>query len=64
MKIAKNKPIKAADAEVENPQTAKYTECIKHIREAIDCLTNDAKNDDIAREALNNLSVILFDLQD
>ena len=65
MKIAKNKQaVAAAKDEVKDTKTVKYAECIKHIRQAIDCLTSDAKTDDLARDALNNLSVILFDLQD
>ena len=64
MKIAKNKAISDSnnDNEIKNQQE-KYSECIKYIRKAIDALTSDAKTDEDAREALTNLSVILFDLK-
>lgn len=41
----------------------KYGECKKSIRSAIDALGNIAKDDILAREAIANLSVVLFDLQ-
>lgn len=46
---------------VTNP--GKYDECIDHIRSAISCLGLIAKDDQVAKDAIANLSVILFDLQ-
>lgn len=59
MKISK-KDIKAATA-IENNNV--YAACIEHIREAIDCLADCAKDDPLARDAIADLSVVLFELQ-
>lgn len=59
MKISK-KNIEAATA-VENSNT--YAACIEHIRQAIDCLADCAKDDPLARDAIADLSVVLFELQ-
>ena len=40
-----------------------YSECVEYIRSAISSLGPKAKNDITAREAIANLSVVLFDLQ-
>lgn len=58
MKISK-KNIEAATA-VENNI---YAACIEHIRQAIDCLADCAKDDPLARDAIADLSVVLFELQ-
>lgn len=64
MKIAKNKSTFDSGKKTEIiDQDKKYSECIKYIQKAIDALTSDAKTDEDAREALANLSVILFDLK-
>ena len=59
MKISKI-PIQSSSTESFN----KYDIAIKSIRNAIDSLASIGKDDEVAREAINNLSVILFDLQD
>lgn len=59
MKIAKNS-IQTNSTE----SVKKYDAAIKSIRKAIDSLASSGKDDEVAREAINNLSVILFDLQD
>lgn len=59
MKISKI-PIQSSSTEPFN----KYDIAIKSIRNAIDSLASIGKDDEVAREAINNLSVILFDLQD
>lgn len=59
MKIAKNSIQASSTESVKN-----YDAAIKSIRDAIDSLARGGKEDEVAREAINNLSVILFDLQD
>lgn len=65
MKVTKNnrKPDTAKPQTSASDNSGKYDECIQFIRSAIDCLGVNAKNDDKAKEAIANLSVILFDLQ-
>lgn len=64
MKIKKTKPqaeVKAAEATPVN----KYVNATDHIESAIKVLGSIAisANDDVAREAIGNLSVILLDLK-
>lgn len=40
-----------------------YQSAIDHIQEAIESLADSAKNDPIAREAIANLGVVLFELK-
>lgn len=61
MKIAKSGVTAAAKPNTNSNGT--YDECIGHIRSAINSLGTIAKTDDKAKEAIANLSVILFDLQ-
>ena len=42
--------------------TCKYDESIQLIKEAINCLGMIAKDDEVAKEAIANLSVVLLDL--
>lgn len=63
-----NKTIKQAeDIKNKEPVLCENSACkedaILKIREAISCLSPIAKEDEIARESIANLSVILFDLQ-
>lgn len=63
-----NKNIKQAeDIENKEPVLCENSTCkedaILKIREAISFLSPIAKEDEIARESIANLSVILFDLQ-
>lgn len=44
-------------------KVSKYDEGVKHIRAAIDCLGLNCKDDAVAREAIANLGVIMFDLK-
>ena len=60
MKISKNNtPINASI----NIPDSKYAESIEYIKSAISALGAVAKDDNIAKEAIANLSVILLDLQ-
>lgn len=67
MKIAKKAVNASVDANTTVTATenvsGKYDECIDYIRSAISSLGPAAKDDVMAREAIANLSVILFDLQ-
>lgn len=63
-----NKNTKQAEIiDNKDPVLCKNSNCkedaILKIREAISCLSPIAKQDDIARESIANLSVVLFDLQ-
>lgn len=63
-----NKNTKQAEIiDNKDPVLCKNSACkedaILKIREAISCLSPIAKEDEIARESIANLSVILFDLQ-
>lgn len=69
MKISKNK-VEATTSAVKsntntnaNTKVGKYSDSQKYIRCAIDSLGASAKTDARAREAIANLSVVLFDLQ-
>ena len=62
MKISK-KPIQSADTVLDTVDTCKYSESIEYIKNAIQALANIAKDDEMAKDAIANLSVILFDLK-
>lgn len=40
----------------------KYTKAAKYIRSAIDCLSEDSKDDVFAKETIANLGVVAFDI--
>ena len=64
MKISKNK--KACAAKETNTVTegkSKYQDTIDYIKAAIDSLGNIAQDDDLAKDAIANLSVVLLDLK-
>ena len=73
MKITKNKAIKANDeimvAEVEcngmptDGTVCKYNDAICNIQAAIEILAAQAKDDQIAKDSIANLSVVLMDLK-
>lgn len=73
MKIRKNKPIKANDelviAEVDcngmptEGTVCKYNDAICNIQAAIEILAAQAKDDQIAKDSIANLSVVLMDLK-
>ena len=46
-----------------NSNISKYNESVKYIEAAIKCLAQDASNDDLAKEAITNLGVVLFELK-
>lgn len=64
MKIAKKNAVVAAE-EIKSSVESKsqYSESIEYIRSAINCLCPYAKESVVAKEAINNLSVVLLDLQ-
>ena len=43
--------------------STKYDEAQKHIKAAIDILATNAKNDEVAKDSIANLSVVLFDIK-
>lgn len=43
--------------------TSVYHSCIEKLKEAIFCLGPIAKQDELAKEAIANISVVIFDLQ-
>ena len=43
--------------------TSIYNSCIEKLKEAIFCLGPIAKQDELAKEAIANISVVIFDLQ-
>lgn len=61
MKIAKSNVTAATEPKA--APASNYDESIGHIRAAINSLGKVAKGDDKAKDAIANLSVILFDLQ-
>ena len=62
MKISKNSKSQMS-VESTDVITNKYQTAIDHIQEAIQSLGPDAKEDEIARDAIANLSVVLFELK-
>lgn len=54
-----NLDIVQADGEVKFD----YSNCIQFLQHAIEALSEAAKTDDVAREAIANISVVIFDLQ-
>ena len=61
LKIKKTKV--QPDAEVNEAPKATYDEAISFIRSAIESLGVSGADDEKAKDAIANLSVILFDLQ-
>lgn len=61
----KKKNVTAAEALVEVAETGScgYDDAIFHIKSAIECLGCIAKTDELAKESIANLSVVLFDLK-
>ena len=63
MRIKKNN-VEAATVVASESTEAKYADAIASIRSAIEALGSAAKSgDELAKEGIANLSVILFDLQ-
>jgi len=73
MKIRKNKSVKASDeilvAEVEcnglptDGTVCKYNDAICNIQCAIEILASQAQDDQVAKDSIANLSVVLMDLK-
>lgn len=61
MKISKN-PVKCNDDVIPNITESNYAETLEYIRSAIDSLTDKAKTDEVAKNAIADLSVVLFEL--
>lgn len=59
MKIQKKTAIKASTGDVVKSD---YSEAISHIRTAIESLASN-KDDSLAKDAIADLSVVLFELQ-
>lgn len=62
MKISKNTT--SIQATTKSGLNSKYTESTDYIRSAIYALAPVAKDDVLAQEAIANLSVVLFELQE
>ena len=65
MQIKKSKKVEAAKntkAVSARADSTKYSEAQKHIKAAIDILAANAKNDEVAKDNIANLSVVMFDL--
>lgn len=64
MKIAKKGSTvnQSSNTAVKCAEDSKYAQSKKYIKSAIDALGEVAKDDVLAREAIANLSVVLFDL--
>ena len=54
-------PADVADTPVDN-SASKYGEAVDHIKAAIESLGVIAADDDLAKDSIANLSVVLFDL--
>lgn len=64
MKISKNKKACAAkEANTVTEVKSKYQTTIDYIKAAIDSLGTIAQDDDLAKDAIANLSVVLLDLK-
>lgn len=63
MKITKKVTAASTNASVANTYKSEYIECSNHIRGAIEALSTIAANDNIAKDAIADLSVVLLDLQ-
>lgn len=64
MKISKNKKTCAAkETSTVTEVKSKYQDTIDYIKAAIDSLGNIAQDDDLAKDAIANLSVVLLDLK-
>lgn len=53
----------AADIGANSNKIFKYDEAVKHIKSAMESLHELAKTDEIAKDAIVDLSVVLFDLR-
>ena len=60
MKISRVRSIAASEESI--AENNKYSSAIGHIRMAIDALGELAKEDNLARESIANLSVVILDL--
>jgi len=62
MKVSK-KSIKSSNIVPTVESLGKYSCCIENIQSAIDCLCQFGPEDEKAKEAVANLSVVLLDLK-
>lgn len=63
MRIKKNSGAIISSESVQTTPADAYEEAINYIHSAISSLSNVAGTDDIARESIANLSVVLLDLK-
>lgn len=65
MKVSRCKKVNTDTNIVEEPFVNQntYADGIKYIKMAIDSLATVAKDDQLAKDSIANLSVVLFDLQ-
>lgn len=56
-------PVEACDAIVINESTCKYANAINLISAAIESLAEIAKDDQIAKDSIANLGVVMLDLK-
>lgn len=65
MRIKKNPVAASSESIINNSKQTepKYSEAIQYIQSAISSLSVDASNDELAKESIANLSVVLMDLK-
>jgi hypothetical protein len=60
MRIQKSK---SAEVKASTESVSQYSDAIKYIRAAIDCLGRSDKSDVVAKDNIANLATIMFDLK-
>lgn len=63
MKIAKKNKSPQPIKKVEASSLSEHGQAVEHVRKAIHLLGIKASTDPVAKEAIGNLSVVLFELQ-
>ena len=61
--INKNNESNLDTIQAEGKTKSDYSNCIHFLQNAIESISEAAKTDDVAREAIANISVVIFDLQ-
>lgn len=61
--INKNNESNLDTIQAEGKTKSDYSNCIHFLQNAIESISEAAKTDDIARDAIANISVVIFDLQ-
>lgn len=61
--INKNNESNLDTIQAEGKTKSDYSNCIHFLQNAIESISEAAKTDDVARDAIANISVVIFDLQ-